>query len=227
MPQSQYYRFKSYIYIITNLINNKIYIGQSINPIQRFNSHVSDSRANSLIYNAIKKYEKENFSFEILICCFDEKTIDELEKYYINLYNSNNRNFGYNIESGGSLTKNKTIETRQKISTAKIGVKRTPEQRIKMSEYLTGIPKTPEHIEKVKKANTGKKRSKKYCDWLKINRQNTMGRKIKLIDIDTNEVLVFLAIRDAARFIKSSHQNIRSALKNSYTISKRWKAYYV
>lgn len=219
--------FKSYIYVITNLINSKIYVGQSVNPIQRFYNHIHDSRANSLIYNAIKKYGKENFSFEIILCCFDIETIDKLEQTYISLYNSNNRNFGYNIESGGSLTKNKTIETRQKISAAKKGVKRTPEQIIKMSQYLTGIPKSKDHIEKVKKANTGKKRSSEYCEWLKKDRQQNMGRRIKLTNINTNEEILFLAIREAARFIKSSHQNIRSALKNSYTINKQWKANYV
>lgn len=92
---------KKSIYIIKNNINNKVYIGQSLNPEKRFKEHCyfRKDRNNSLITNAIHKYGKEHFWFELLeenIEDFDEKEI-----FYISKYNSIKPN-GYNIEVGGN-----------------------------------------------------------------------------------------------------------------------------
>ena len=84
------------IYKIQNLINGKIYIGQSIHIERRWAEHCQPS-ADSLIGKAIKKYGKENFSFQILEECGVEK-LDELEDYYINKNNSVTPN-GYNVET--------------------------------------------------------------------------------------------------------------------------------
>lgn len=90
------------IYIIKNDINDKVYIGQSVNAEQRFVQHckASSSKENSLIAKAIQKYGKEHFHFELL-----EKQIinyNEREKYWIEYYNSLTPN-GYNILSGGEV----------------------------------------------------------------------------------------------------------------------------
>ena len=88
------------IYIIKNDINNKVYIGQSVNAEQRFVQHckISSAKENSLIAKAIQKYGKEHFYFELLetqIVNYNER-----EKYWIEYYNSLAPN-GYNILSGG------------------------------------------------------------------------------------------------------------------------------
>lgn len=89
------------IYKITNLINGKIYIGQSIHIEQRWKEHCRQS-AKSLISDAIKKYGKENFSFEIIERCSQEK-LNERETYYIQLFNCITPN-GYNIiENNNSI----------------------------------------------------------------------------------------------------------------------------
>ncbi len=86
------------IYKITNLINHKIYIGQSVNPSKRWQDHINGyNNEISLIHRAIKKYGVENFSFEI-IGWF--KDYNEKEKEYINFYKSL-APYGYNIQSGG------------------------------------------------------------------------------------------------------------------------------
>ena len=55
---------KKAIYKIENKINHKVYIGQSKNPYERFKQHCyRKSKYKSLIYDAIQKYGKENFSF--------------------------------------------------------------------------------------------------------------------------------------------------------------------
>lgn len=83
------------IYKIENLINHKVYIGQSIHIERRWLEHCQQS-AKSLIGEAIQKYGKENFSFQILKEVEDVSCLNSLESYYIQQYNSLAPN-GYNI----------------------------------------------------------------------------------------------------------------------------------
>lgn len=94
-----------YIYIITNSINSKVYVGQTIRTLEdRFREHCrtkcSDGESNMLIKRAIKKYGKENFKiFELEKC--DVSKLNERENYYIWVYNSYSN--GYNSTKGGQL----------------------------------------------------------------------------------------------------------------------------
>lgn len=82
------------IYKIENLINHKCYVGQSIHIEKRWKEHCYPSK-NSVIANAIKKYGKENFSFQILEECSEDE-LDEKENYYIQYFNCIVPN-GYNV----------------------------------------------------------------------------------------------------------------------------------
>lgn len=92
------------IYKITNLINNKCYIGQSIHIERRFAQHKSpyeiERDPDKPLYQAFKKYGIENFSFEILEECAQNELNDK-EKFYIEKYQSLTHQNGYNICSGG------------------------------------------------------------------------------------------------------------------------------
>lgn len=93
------------IYKITNLINGKVYIGQSINIEKRIKEHFYKAKCfgetsyNSALHQAIRKYGEENFSWEILEECSIDK-IDDKERFYIEQYNSITPD-GYNILDGG------------------------------------------------------------------------------------------------------------------------------
>lgn len=93
------------IYKITNKINGKSYIGQSINIEQRWKEHKYKDRP-SLIHQAIVKYGVDNFNFEILEEC-EQNLLNKKEKYYISFFNTIAPN-GYNVEDGG--TKDKHID---------------------------------------------------------------------------------------------------------------------
>lgn len=93
------------IYKITNNINGLCYIGQSIHIQRRWNEHCKPS-STSCIAKAIKKYGKENFSFEVLEEC-ETKDLDIKEKYWIEYYNSIIPN-GYNIAEWIDSTGTKT-----------------------------------------------------------------------------------------------------------------------
>ncbi|NFH01364.1 GIY-YIG nuclease family protein [Clostridium botulinum] len=96
------------IYKIINKINNKVYIGYTSKDIQvRFKQHLIASRYNkknnkrmTILNKAIIKYGEDNFKIE-KITDVEDKDWPNKEKYYINLFNSRNINYGYNIAEGG------------------------------------------------------------------------------------------------------------------------------
>lgn len=98
------------IYKFTNKINNKSYIGQSVNLESRYASHKRNyinsnlSCYNNKFYSAIRKYGFENFTYEILKESenFTVEQLNEMEIYYIKKYNSYYQ--GYNMNPGGNNT---------------------------------------------------------------------------------------------------------------------------
>jgi len=98
------------IYKIENLVNHKIYIGQSIEIERRWQKHLN-ANDDFLIHKALRKYGKENFSFTILEECNKEE-LNEKENYWITYYNCIIPN-GYNMINGGSngagLAKGKSV----------------------------------------------------------------------------------------------------------------------
>ena len=95
-----------YIYLITNLENQKRYVGQTVNTIlHRWRDHVDEAyegnKSNSLLHRAIIKYGASSFSIEQLEECQD-KDLNEKEKYYIKEYDTYyTHNKGYNMSYGG------------------------------------------------------------------------------------------------------------------------------
>ena len=85
------------IYKIENLINHKVYIGQSKDIKSRFNQHKS-GETNKHLKHAFEKYGIENFSFEIIKETYDR---NYWEIFLIQIYHATDDNFGYNIECGG------------------------------------------------------------------------------------------------------------------------------
>ena len=115
------------IYKITNLINNKIYIGKDT---------TSDSNyfgSGLLIKRAIEKYGIENFKKEILDETNDYEDLSIKEKYWINYLNSTDLNIGYNISKGGdggdTLSKHPNLDIiKEKISNGSIVKGKTYEE---------------------------------------------------------------------------------------------------
>lgn len=91
------------IYKITNLENQKIYIGQSVNLQDRLTTHIKCGigidAPNNKMYQDMKTIGVENFSFEILEKC-QSSQLNEKEKYWISFYHG--QDFGYNSTKGGS-----------------------------------------------------------------------------------------------------------------------------
>ena len=87
-----------YIYLITNLINNKKYVGQTSDFTRRMTQHKTQDV--QLIDKKIKEYGIQNFTFQIIDENDDPEIINQLEKDYIQQYNSLVPT-GYNVHKGG------------------------------------------------------------------------------------------------------------------------------
>lgn len=116
------------IYKIENLVNGKIYIGKSVNIYRRWKKHKTllntRSHYNKHLRCAWDIYGEDNFEFSIIEQCAQDNDILSIkEKYYIELYSSNNSDFGYNMTNGGDGT---------------FGLKWSDEQRKATSERMSG-----------------------------------------------------------------------------------------
>ena len=137
------------IYKITNLINNKVYIGQTIRPIsQRFHRHINDAMNNILdthFARAIRKYGPDNWKIESIDTAETQEELNQKEQYWINYYNSVIE--GYNETSaiskcGGNTYQSKTKEEmniiKEKIRKTKLGGKNPMARKIKRINIQTG-----------------------------------------------------------------------------------------
>lgn len=140
------------IYKSTNKVNDKSYIGQTVNKFRiRKAGHRHDAlrrKTNSYFHKAIRKYGWDNFTWEIICECSSKEELDEMEFHYIKQYKCREYENGYNlIDSGGSgmWGLKHTEETKRKISNGNKG-KMTgdknpacrPEVRKKISESRMG-----------------------------------------------------------------------------------------
>jgi len=159
-----------FLYIITNLLNKKQYVGITNNPTERWKNHCCGHGAR-LVYAAIQKYGKDNLKFEILFEGPDDE-IKNLEKLTIATLETIAPN-GYNLTAGGDGLFNPCEETRQKISKslkgrplsletrkkigkANKGKQRTDEQKARYSKSHMGIVHPPEVIERIRTKKIGK-----------------------------------------------------------------------
>lgn len=153
--------------------NGKVYIGMTcLKPIQRWKKDGSGYKRNIHFWGAIQKYGWENFKHEILAENLIQAEAEKLEIEEIKKYKSTNKNYGYNIASGGCVNFNPP-EVIEKIRQKNKGRKWTEEQkakiagrdkgrfvpiewRIKMSIAQTGRKHPEEVKKKISEANKGR-----------------------------------------------------------------------
>ena len=137
-----------WIYKITNIQNNKVYIGQTIRPIQdRFHRHINDALNNILdthFARAIRKYGKDNFIIEQIDQAQTQDELNKKEQYWIQYYDSVQN--GYNetdaiSKCGGNTYQSKTEKEmeviKEKIRQTKLGAKNPMAKKIKRINIIT------------------------------------------------------------------------------------------
>jgi group I intron endonuclease len=162
------------IYKITNTINGKSYVGQSVNIKRRWSVYngVAKRGIPRAINTAIGKYGKDLFVFEIIEQC-DRSLLNDMECIWIKELQTMAPN-GYNLSSGGLSPTSVSDETRKLQSLSKIGKKRgshTEEHKMKISLAHTGVKLSEEHKKSLSNAkigvvakNKGKKMSQESID---------------------------------------------------------------
>lgn len=151
------------IYKILNKINGKFYIGSGKNIKRRWREHKYCLRNNKYIktnphfQNSWNKYKEESFEFLIEKECSPEE-LKYWEEYYIELYQSYDREQGYNIERFSNGIKIVSKETRKKLSIIKKGKYKSEETKQKMSKSKIGIKFSEEHKRNLSESHKGKKR---------------------------------------------------------------------
>jgi group I intron endonuclease len=173
-----------YIYLITNKINGKQYIGQSccedINS--RWNDHKRCKKTSlgTYLYNAYKKHGIENFKYQLICICFDEDC-DTYEKEYIKKYNTLLPN-GYNMLEGGKSVRH-SKETRELI---KQNVQKSIAVRAeKVREYYKthDHPNKGKHLTEEHKKKVGQKTKENWANMTDEQRekisQERKSRKYK------------------------------------------------
>jgi predicted GIY-YIG superfamily endonuclease len=131
------------IYMLKNIIDNKVYIGQTVNLKRRMNEHKnrkpsSSRRYNFLLTKIINEVGYENFETIILDSAFNPKELNEKEKYYIEKYKSYDPEFGYNSRKG-DLKEKLNDTTRELMKKSHIGLKEKAETKRKKSNKIIAI----------------------------------------------------------------------------------------
>ena len=227
------------IYKIHNLINNKIYIGQSKDILSRFKQHQADykkeKQSTKLLYKAMRKYGVENFTFEIVEECSIEE-LDEKEAYYIELYNTfafKEGSNGYNMNLGGEGNRGciYTQEFKDKMSKIKkdfyknnkhprLGTTLSEEIKMKISKSNSGEKSawygkkhTKEEIEKISQGNKGKIMSEEAREKMRKNHADVSGGNNPRARKVVCEGVIFNSIKECAEFYKKSPSTFKNWLR--------------
>ena len=161
------------IYMITNIANNKKYIGQSVNVKSRLSNHKwalrHNRHRNEHLQKSFNKYGEDCFAFDV-VCECEEDELDELERYYISQYDCMNPHKGYNSDSGGNLNKHLSEYTIQKLkeshsgkNASMYGKHHTEETIAIMREKAVGRRMSDEAKKKSSISHKGKLAQPLYC----------------------------------------------------------------
>lgn len=181
-----------YIYKITNKINNKMYIGQTITTIkERMYKHYSNAKkATTGIDFAIGKYGKENFIVEEICSCPNED-LDDLEQFYIAKFDTYNT--GYNLTIGGQNFTTALNLNEQEVISKYLEIKNIN----KTAEYFKCCNKVISRILhenniKVLHNNNIQNLTKEYCF-----KENEKIKAVKIIELDKD----FPSLKECAQWL--------------------------
>lgn len=211
------------IYCIKNLINDKIYIGQSTNIKKRWKVHTKElncnTHCNSYLQKAWNKYGSDNFKFYVLEKC-DKKELNEKEIYYIKTLFAHCNQNGYNLTFGGEGRRGYHLTDKQKenIRNGRINFKHSKETKEYISKIQTGRLLSDEWKENISRAHKEKIASGDIIPNI-INLSNHIEKcktPINCYDSDCNLVSKFDSIHNAAACLNVEATNICKVLKGKH-----------
>lgn len=207
------------IYKVTNNVNGKIYIGQTVGTLEgRWARHCCPSSGCTALHRAINKYGNENFTVEQIDNASTPDELNEKEVYWINHFNSFAPN-GYNLSEGGNGCRGykHSEETKRLLSEMKKGKAGTPhtdEWKKAMSERQKGgshphkgHPLSEEQKRFLSDSHKGKPNPKKY-------------KRVFCVDLG----VIYESVQSASKVVgKSTTAIINSIKRGNRCCGMRWE----
>jgi group I intron endonuclease len=195
------------IYKATNSVNGKVYIGQAQNCRKRIQDHKwGYSKYQSLFYFAIRKHGIDSFQFEIIECVLDCSTIDNRENYWIEFYQSYNRNFGYNLARYAKTTRGIFKSEREKAAASL----RMSKKVGKLNSFF-GKKHSKESIQQMREVKVGKKTAEHVKKLMSNKRKMEMNARAVMV-LNTDYGIFYGCIKEAAAAVGLPHSTLRSRL---------------
>lgn len=202
---------KSGVYTITNLVNNKIYVGYATNMYRRRDWHFCSLRAgthtNAHLQAAYNKYGVENLVFGILER-EELELLAGLEHYWCNMLNAHDREFGYNIQPTHPDNKPRRVseETREKLRASHLGQKNSLES-----------------IEKARQSNLGKKRDPVGVAARALKKKLSLKNKgVDQFDLQMNFIKSWVSAKEIERELGYANNNISMCCRGKYNTAYKY-----
>lgn len=214
------------VYIHTNKINGKKYVGQTIfgnNPNERWRNGTGYVHS-PYFWNAIQKYGWDSFEHDVIASKLTKEEADNFERLLIEKLNTCDNSCGYNMTCGGDGQSGRSLteETKQKISKALKGRKLTDETKMKIGKASEGRNVGRRHTEdELEKMSQPRKRkcqpnpnSKIYNlrseDVKKRIQESSHKKEVLQKDIDGNVLNIYDSLSNASRATGINLGNISS-----------------
>jgi group I intron endonuclease len=138
------------VYLITNTVNSKIYVGKTVQPIERrWSNHLKEAKRRSgyYLYRAMRKYGTSAFTIQAIATAETDEQLRELEIYWIRELRSNDPAIGYNMTKGGDGPAGWVMSeaTKKKIRLKALGRVIPQTTRDAVSRRHKGVPLSAEH----------------------------------------------------------------------------------
>lgn len=206
------------IYKITNVVNGKVYIGQTVMSLGRRWSQHSTSKKNSSMYNAFRRYGPEHFAIEAICSTTSPEHLNELEQFFIKQYDSLVPN-GYNLTTGGNSAFKRSEHTKKLQSEAMKGRTVSQEIRDKISATLfgrvgnrLGATHTSEARKLISEKQKGRKlseRTKNKMSVAKKGKSTYNSRQVMCIETG----ITFISATEAANKLKLQQTSISAVCR--------------
>lgn len=203
------------IYIITNQITGKQYIGQTTMSVEfRFKTHCN-GKPKQIISRAIRKYNRANFTVKEIYVSFDKDDLDNTEQQLIVYYNTIVP-AGYNVEIGGGSAGKKTPE---QIAVMSVRLKQWRKDHPDFNKGKKASSETKKRMSESQKAVRSEKKQRMYR-----LRQEKEAYPIKTKNIKTEEIREYKMVPDCANDLGLEVNKIVRTINNRET-RRTYKGY--